>query len=555
MDYLALVKQKEEEQLELDNRMQRDSDLVYLKPYVMTDHKNRQVPDIVNVTLNKPAIFAAHVIAALQATTQQTIVESNNYDLDTHYIEDFQDYAFRGANSRLKSMNQPLLNDFSDIQFCLRGRMARRILFRMEDNTLIPDISQWDGRNVFYESGLNGLKWAANRTTRSKAQIESEYGIIIKGRQGVVLDVWDDNHNEVWIDTIKEFEQEHTFGYTPVVVQIVPMGYGAVLLDKDRLKNEGESIFFLIRDLVPELNRLASIMQTLNMKAVKPPMKFKNKEGKTATPPDYDDATDSGSMTSVDPEGDISPIDYGDAKASAQMLFSIMSNALAEGSLSSIDLGNMQFPLSAVALVTIGEGRDQVFLPRLSAKAELNQQTADMFTKQILNIGGSVELGTPGHKRVFDTSKINGEYETSYKYFVKSPKIDIARLTMAREAIVFGVDRETVYTDILQYEDPKGMIQKYYYEMAEKISPNVLKNRTIIKLLELAEKGNDDAARDAQIMAEELGMSLQMIKQGIITPTPTQEKMPAPMIDLMGRSGDVGGLPTPPTEVTQTTGG
>ena len=66
MDYLAKIKEKDLEFTELDNRMQTDADLLYLKKYVMMDKTGKHaIPDIVNSTLNKPAVFAANVVSAL----------------------------------------------------------------------------------------------------------------------------------------------------------------------------------------------------------------------------------------------------------------------------------------------------------------------------------------------------------------------------------------------------------------------------------------------------------------------------------------------------------
>ncbi len=188
MDYLTLVKEKEEENRALDARMRVDTDILYLKKYVMTDAQNKAVPDIINLTLNRPAVFAANVISSLEKTSQQTTVESNNRAIDTHKIEAFQDAAFNSANARLqKQPGFASLNSFADIQLCIRGRTARRVLFRIEDGVLIPDIMPWDGRYTFYESGLDGLAWAAYKTTRSKAKIEAEYDkVTVQGKEASV---------------------------------------------------------------------------------------------------------------------------------------------------------------------------------------------------------------------------------------------------------------------------------------------------------------------------------------------------------------------------------
>jgi len=528
IDYKQKVKDKKEEQSELESRWIADEELLYLDKYIMKDVAGNPVPDIVNVTLNRPAVFAANIISALGSTVEQVVVESEDKNIDTAYIEDFQKRAFASANSGLRVQGRTLLNPFFDTQLCIRGRAAARCLFQMINGELVTDIAPWDARYVTYEMGTNGLEWAAYETTRTKAMLEVEYpDITVTGKSIKVLDVWDTEHNEVWVADKKIFEQEHPFGFCPVVIQIVPLGYGSILLGTNRIKHEGESIFFLIRDVTSELNRLISIMQTLNLKAVKPPMKQKKLGG--GKPAKYEDVTGMGAVTAMEPTEDIVPIDYGDAQRSAQMAYGMMDKAMQEGSLSSIDLGTLQFQLSAVALIEIGEGRDQVFIPRLSAKASINQQLAEMFTKQVGLIGGSIGLGVSGHKRNFDVSKLEGEYETTYRYLVKDAKVDAARFSMAASAGYLIPDKAK-RRDILQREDPDEDERQLRWEEAEKLSPAIKMRRTIETLIEMEED------EEAQLMSDEMGINLEQMLSGNLQqqPKPEEPQKPQPMMPMFG---------------------
>lgn len=543
MDYLAKIKEKDLEFTELGKRMQVDSDLVNLKKYVMTDKTGKHaVPDIVNATLNKPAVFASNVIAALGSVKQQVVVESDTKKIDTHEIEEFYDAAFAMANARLRKMRYPLLNPFADVQFCLRGRTGRRILFRQDEYTgeIIPDIMSWDGRHIRYEVDGDGLAWASYASTRSRDEIEAVYHIIPKETTAIVRDVWDREHNEVWVGEREVLEQPHEFGEVPVVLGIVSLGYGDILLDDNRLKREGESIMFLIRDIVPQLNMLLSIGETLNFLSVKRPMNYESKEGSGATPPNYDEVIAPGAITSTDVGGGLKPIDFGDAINAFDRVYQMLEKAIQEGGYTDIDIGNVQQPFSAIALITIGESKDQIHLPRLAAKEWLNIDTAEMIVRQVLQIGGSIELGTPGHKRKFNTAKLEGEYTTDFKYYMKSPKIDLARMAVADQAKNW-YPRRYIYEEVLQVEDPKGLEDEWYSELAEKVDPNVLKNRIIMNLLDLAEEGDENAAREAKIMAVGMGLTIEQIKAGI-TPEVPKPESPDQTIPLMPEGGRVGGI-------------
>ena len=547
-DYPQKVKDKRGENSALTTRQKEDEELLYLNKYVMKDASGKAVSDIINITLNRPAVFAANIISALSKTSEQRIVETEDNNLDTTEIEDFQKAAFASANDRLRRQGRVQLNPFFDTQNCIRGRSAARCVFQMVDDVLVSEIVPWDTRAdyVTYEMGQNGLKWAANEGLRQKGLIEAQYEEELEKynvtitKAAKVLDVWDTTHNEIWIAGKEILEQEHIFGFTPVCIQVVPLGYGGILLGDDRIKYEGESIFFLIRDVIPELNRLASIMQTLNLTSVKGPMGWQSKEGALATPPKYEDVTGLGTITATEMGGGAKPIDYGDAKRAAMHAYAMLDKALQEGSLSSIDLGTLQFQLSAVALIEIGEGRDQVFLPRLQAKAMLNEQLAEMFTRQVIQIGGSVELGTHGHKRSFQVSKLEGEYETTFEYFVKSPKVDAGLYTLAAAAGNLIPDKAK-RRDILQREDPDGDEKQLRWEEAERLSPAIKINRTIRTLVEMEEDF------EAELLSAEMGVNLKRMLAGDVTqiPRPEPEEQPKQVVPLLGRGG--GGRTRPPT--------
>ena len=532
-DILGLIKNNRDEGLEA--RWRADEDLLYLKKYIMTDTHGDPIVDIVNVTLNRPAVFAANVISALGSTSEQRVVVSDG-DVDTKFVEDFQKAGFDSANDRLRRRGLPLLNVFADTQFSIRGRAARRILFRMEDDVLISDITSWDSRYVRYEMGDRGLNWAAYEMTRSKGAIEAEYGgrIIngkeivlphIRGRDAPVIDSWNAQGNFLYINGKLVFEQEHKYGFTPIVVEVVSLGYGAILFSEDNLRREGESIFFLIRDVIPELNRLVSIMQTLNLKAVKPPMKVKLKG--TGDAPEYGDITDMGTATRLEPEEDIQPISYGDAQRSATIAFNMMNADLDEGTISPSDLGQIERPpASGVRAILAGEHINNLLAPRLDAKSGINKQTAEMFTEQVLQIGGSVELGTMGHKRTFETSKLDGEYETIYKYTFTSPSTDAGLYSLAAAAGNLIPDRAK-RVDILKREDPDGDETQLRWEEAERLSPMVKIHRDIKALIDLGEDF------EAALLAAEFGVSLDKLLAGEL-PVPQKPDEPTQVLSLFG---------------------
>ncbi len=550
-DYKKLVYDKEQEWGDLFSRMDIDKAFIYLKKYIMKDARGNKVPDIVNVTLNRPALFAATVESALGKATEQRVVTSSNKDIDTAYIEDCLKASFDSANERRILQGKSTINAFLDQQLCRRGRAAKRILFQNVNGEVVPDITPWDTRYVTYEMGETGLDWAAYKTTRTQDAIFAEYGITTDKKTAEVLDVWHPQGNEIWIagekhnsvEGKKPSEQEHNFGYTPVIIRVVSLG--SLLADEDAIAHYGESLLFLIRTVVPELNRLVSIMQTLNLKAVKPPMKQKVKG--QGQPSEYEDITDMGTVTRMEVDEDIAKIDYGDAQRSAQMAYGMLDKAEQEGSLSSFDLGTFNQPMSAIALVEIGEGRDQVFAPRLGARGMMNQMGSDMIIDQLIRIGGIVDLGTKGHKTGYNTEKLKGDYETTFEYFVKSPKIDAGLYTLADAAGTLIPDRAK-RREILQRPDPDEDERILRWEEAERLSPAVKINRTINSLLE---QDDEDANFEAELLSAEMGMTLKMQQAGDVEqlPKPQKPEESKQIVPTFGQGGGMGKARKPtPTE-------
>lgn len=531
MDYKKAVTDKEGELNDLFKRMDNDKDLLYLSKYTLKDKDGKEIKGIINTTLNDPAVFAANVLSSLGATTEQIVAEGEDLkDKQTTYIEEFLETALNSANDRQRLQGRPDLTPFFDEQLCIRGRAAFRCVFQEINGVIVPDVIPLDTRYFTYEMGIDGMEWGAYKTTRSKAKIKAEYNKDISGKQAIVLDIWDKEHFEVYVDDKKVVDQEHQFGYPPFGIQVVSLG--SMLLDKDSASHYGESIFFLIRDLIPELNRLVSILQTINMATVKAPKQWATKTGVTAETPEGSDEL--GAMTAIEIGGGITLVPIADIKNATRLLHNMIDTRIQAGSLSRLDLGTLTFPLSAVALVEIGESRDQIFLPRLQAKALLNQQLADMIISQCELIGGTVELGTKKHKRSFKTNQLKGEYDIAYRYFTKSPKIDIARYSIAAAAGDLLSD-DTKRRDILQLEDPDGEKEKLDYEFAAKISPSVARMRIIDSLIDM---GKQD---EAELMAAEMGVDLERIMSGEVLgeekPPTEKPKAPKPTLPLLGEKG------------------
>ena len=530
-DWLKLFKEVRAEREELNTRRDIDERLVTSFQYVMQDVKFKRVKDIVNVTMNRLKVFKAYVEASLNKADEKVVVESEDEKVDTAEIEDVIRRSYDSANYRLIRRGEWKVEPYFDQQATMRGEAADLVLFQMQlekkDKPAFLEtiINPWDTRFISYEAGEDVLLWGGYETKKKKRVIENEswakkVNFTLTNSEGKIIDLWTPKEHIIYVDEVKKFDEENPFGYPPICVQKVPIG--SMLAGENQLKYQCESIFFLVRDLINEYNRCVSIMQTHNLKAIKPPMKQKKRDSGEASK--YEDIAGMGTNTAMYPEEDVSPIDFGDAQRSMIFALQEINKALDDGTLSRITLGDLPGELSAIALLQIEQGQGQVFMPRLGTRGLLKEQTAKMFISQILlTKETTVDIGTPGHKKTFKVSDLEGEYGIEFRYANKSPETDFARLSLARQyKDADMLDELTILTDIMKRDDPEGDLGKLRRQRLRRVSPTLIIWDGLMSLSEAIEAGDETAKDELFIMEEQLGVSMEELLAGNL-PQPEKE--------------------------------
>lgn len=535
------LKQKLEEQKKssivrsLQDRMDTDRKLVDLEKYILRDVKSNKIDNAISITLSDAATFAWNVEAGLGAASEQAVVESEDKTLDTAYVEDFIRAVLKSIDMRLTSQGRFRLDPFLDQQMTRRGRGAGRCWVTWNGKELVPDVVGWDTRFMYHEMSSDGMEWAGYETIRTKDMVLAKYPeAAVEKDTATVSDLWGKEQNIILVDNKQVKEQKNRYGIVPVCYQMVPLG--SMLADEDSFVHHGESIFFLIRDLIPELNRLVSVIQSLNQKALDNALVYKNVLGTEGTRIKADEATAPGATTAIGVQESLGPIEFGEIKRSAYLLHQIIETRIQRGSLSNFDYGTFSQPMSAVALVEIGEGRDQVFLPRLGARGLLKKQLVEMLIDQVIMSGmTTVEVGTRGHMRTFDVRKLQGEYEIDFKYFIKSPKTDIARIQVAAAAGDM-LSEETKLKEIYQVEDYEEEMRRKRRERARQLFPILEQNDVIKAMFEEGERGDKDAQFNAEVASAVMGISLEKLMAGEVQVPQSQEKQqPEQLVPLTPR--------------------
>jgi len=465
------IKELETEWGDLRDRMDNDYKAYIGAPYTMNDSMGNPVPGLVHVTMPYGKLYAQKVIASLVKVKEQLKVEGEKLEEGQAVrIEEHLAAIFEAVGDRLRNAEEVSLDYHNIEQACIRGRIAKRILFRREKvnkqytGMVIPDILPLDTYFMVYEVDYEGVDWYSYSQKKSKRQVKKEYNVE-KTSEVEERDVYDRKRNVIYLDDEELRDQRNPYGYVPMVVQVVDSG--SMLKNEGGMRYKGESIFSLARELIPEMNRLVTMGMSHNVQNFLKNYVYKSAEGKTAEPPEYPDGFKG--LTVIGKDEAFDPLLSQDLQNSFRVLWAILDGVYQACTLSMTEYGSLQFPLSAVALLQLGENRDEVFLPRLQAISSAKRADCRMIIKQCQKIGGIIKL--PNYE--FPVSDFDGEYEIHFKYFPKNPKNDVAAYALAGNARAMGVSRDTIFKEILQFEDPEGEMALADIGELERVTPEL----------------------------------------------------------------------------------
>ena len=512
-----LVVEKRKELKPVFDRMDVDEKLYLLDSYTMMQlppNQSKAMPDVANITTNDPLLYGTKAIGIMAGATMQTVIEGRDMkDPQTTLIEQFLEDIFYMVDEWLPKRKYPGMDAFINEQMCIRGRISARSCVKIKpDKGLLPDIVPLDARHYVDETDGNDLIWAAPTFRRSKALIERQYQkendrldkISIKNKYPEVVDYWNEDINVVFVDQQVIREQENPYGYVPFVSIVCPAG--SFLNTEKAEEHEGESIYWANRELWSEKNRLTTILQTISVNGLFGALQYASKQGESASKPDkppYRPRT----VHNVEIGGGYLPMPYNDIKNATRLVYAIVESCLQRGSLSAIDYGTLTFPLSAIAITRLTGSRDDIFLPRIQAKALFYQALSRMIINQCIGLKEKLELGREGSRNEYTTEDLKGDYSIKYQFFTDTAEQRIANLTIANASQGY-LSPDTIRRDVLNLKDPDGERVKWESAQAERVDEVLFLYRRARSLLE--KKNGVKPTPQAQIEA-------RILKNRIVT--------------------------------------
>ena len=468
-----LFKDKRDEMKSVFDRMDTDEALYFLKPFKMMHLDGRQeMEDVANITLNDALIYVQKAISILGGASMQTIIEGKGLsDTKTTKIEQFLNDILYMADENLRKRRMPELDAFINEQLGVRGRSTARVCMRLKpEGDLLADVLPVDSRYYVDDIDDNGIVWAAPWFRQSKARIEREYNKpgdreVRVGKSAEVVDTWTPEMNVVFVDKNIIREQVNPYGYVPFVSVICPSG--SSLGTEDAVEHQGESLLWANRDLWDKKNEAVTILRTLNIDSLFRALQYESSHGENVPKPKkspYKQKTIHG----VEKGGGYKFMPIADIQNATRLYYSVLEASLQRGSLSAIDYGTLTFPLSNIAITQLTGSRNDIFLPRIQAKAQFYQSHDRMIIKQCIDLDQKLEFGQEGSKNSYTKADLEGDYSIQYTFRSISKEQQMADLQFAVAARGVLPD-DYIIREIIKAENPTGLLTQLRAERAERI--------------------------------------------------------------------------------------
>lgn len=539
-DYLQQMLDKEKYLQPLTRRMDDDTALLNITDRVLRDAADNpaRIPNSIFVPLNDLQIYMSVVKSFLGDAEEQVTVESEDENLDTAEIESFIKAFWREVDNRWRRGDgtggkQWTFSPFIYEQTLERGRVVVPSLCRIENKQLVADLRAWDSRWTAVQPG----EWIGYKMTRDLPRLLKEYPQIrgkVPDRTELltVRNILTPEEEIVFVEELEVLRIPHKFDGLPGVTEIVPLG--SMRADADSLKYEGESALALFRDIFPQLMIYVSTIQSLNLKELDHALfeRVDQQDMDANEPVEHDQLTNPRAVTKT--TGGFFTVPLGELKAMAESLRQMLESRMERAGLNNFDTGTFTQQMSGVALLAVGKGRIRTLAPRLDTHGLAKKDLTEMAIQQILKDAerkGIRQLKVG--RQTYDLAVLKEEYDIDFSYKITDATMDVARQSLAVSQRGL-IPQESILRDTLQREDWQGDIRALRLEQAEVLFPNIKRKRIIMAAAEAAEKGDDDAALERDMMLDELGLTLDQLHSGQLPPvaSPVEEKPQQPMVPL-----------------------
>ena len=512
------------------NVMDETRDFIYWDdtPYQLTKPDGKTLlDDAISITPNSPKVLIHYIASDLMNGKWQTVVEGKGIDRKlkkSHYLESFLDDNLAQIDERAERRGETGLFDTQCKLICARGWIGEMYIAKIHDGKYSPECRSLDMRWTPFEFGNDGLNWVAPIYYRSRSEIESEYPEIKDNGDTdiVVVDYWDSEKNETWIggtdlSTPKgrlARSQPNLLGYPPFVITIPPSGYG--LQDKGYLKYRGDDILQLNKGLFKEEARLLSLEATAGYAGIYPGWEYEAQQMDSEPaklPPKLDE------VGKVLPGELHKPLPRGVINQGFITARQDVRKMLVEGG----PISPKSYPTSpsGIAITTETELRRILWSAQVKGLQSNREGLLRMILDQFIRLNGEFSIGKKGKRNIYSASKMGNpdDYSITCELKTKSKRQEIANLALFT-ATAGHLPLSIRLKDILEAEDPDGIIKEMELEKARQADPALGLMEMALRYIEEADDIEDDNDANVKIiqawMLKERAISI--IKQRQLPP-------------------------------------
>jgi len=510
------IKDKESDLSALYDRMVEDFDLFTMTEYEPKDDAGTVRKGYQSYTTSQPRNFFDKVLDGLnraELTIQIMLPEKATKD-EQEKASDGELYLFGALNAidrRLAQRGEPPLRESLGHFMCLRGLFGVRVLVYVpsgKDETIF-DVVPLDPLHLTWETGPEGLIWAAYKRKATKAQIQSEYEVEIKGKDAEVIDFWDTERNGVLIeDVFAKRPTVHNIGHVPILIRFI--GSMPTMSSKDfasTIEYQGDSVWSACRKLYEPYNKYVSTVMDKHVASTTGSLLHWSEDG--ANKIEGDPYRTHKIVPLVYGKEDLKPLVLPASPPEAGAILAIISNDIQQSTLPyPLAYGGTQQAMSGTALSVLSDATRSVYSPRTGAMAQAYTWICEELLKQFVQKGNkTVELQGYKEDDFFyvkaGPETINPDWFVSVRVEPRMPRDEEKEIMMALAATqkrgpedIPLLSKQTARENILMIRDPASEENRALSEMGKALPPIMATNIAAA----LKAQGENDLAEQVMML-------------------------------------------------------
>jgi hypothetical protein len=403
--------------------------------------------------------------------------------------------ALHAIDQQLVNMQEPPLREGLAWHENVRGWMGLRLIVHVPngEKNVKFDCALWDPMHMTWESGSDGLIWAANKRWLTRAQVFTEYGEEVANtvdkNGAIAIDFWDREGNSIIVggNFLKE-NVKHGLDHVPAA--IVPVGSMPTILEHNTsvanttgntIKHRGESVLAAWRHTIGPHNEEVSFIMDIARRARDAGLVYTTAEGTKTIEDPYGEFK----VIRLKTGESLAPIELPHAPPESAATIDIIERGRLEATLPQpISHGGSNAPESGIALAVRIDQTRSVYSPRTEGLAriytwlcrELVLQTKAKAGKKQMKLAGFNDSGE--FFRITTTpQKLDAEWFFDVRVEPRLPRDEAEEMQRAQLATLEPqggealLSYETAREDILKLRNPAAEHDKVIREKAERLPP------------------------------------------------------------------------------------